>query len=129
MYRWYQRDCSKCLCMTTQVFQHHCYEIRLCRQFPCSYYKQECTQCCASCVNTRVLQSVWELHLITSGRCTGAGVSDVWVGTNPSSHFCNPQSLGWNSAADPFHSLIWRCMWRLWYFAAAEGSDNDCGFM
>ena len=76
-----------------------------------------------------VLQSVWQLHLITRSRCLGAGGSNGWIGTNSSSHSCHPQSLGWSSAADPFQSWTWRYTQRLWYFAAAEVGGNDCNSM
>ena len=56
--------------MTTQVFQYHCYEICWCSQFPSSYYKQECTQCCASCMNTLVYCS-------QSGSCIWSPLADV----------------------------------------------------
>ena len=75
-----------------------------------------------------VLQSVWQLHLITCSRCSGAGGSDVRIGTNPSSHSCHPQFMGSSFIVKLFHSWIWRYTWRLWYFGAAEVGGSDCGF-
>ena len=122
----YQRDCSKCPCMTTQVCQYHYCEICLCSQFPCSYHNQECTHYRASCSSILVYCSQsGSCNLNTHSRCSGPRGSDVWSGTNPSSHSCHPQSLGWSSTADPFRSWIWRYMWRMWHFAAAEVGDND----
>jgi len=76
----------------------------------------------------RVLQSVWQLQLITCSRCSGAGGSDVRIGTKPSSLSCHPQFIGLSSVVPPFHSWTWRYTRRQWYFAAAEVGGSDCGF-
>ena len=75
-----------------------------------------------------VLQSVWQLHLITHSRCSGAGGSDDQIGTNPFSHSCHPQFIGSSFIVEFFHSWTWRYTQRLWYFAAAEVGGSECGF-
>ena len=49
---------------------YHCHEICLCNQFPCSYHKQECIQCCASCMSILGCYSQF-------GSCIWLPVTDV----------------------------------------------------
>lgn len=117
-----RKDCSKYACTTIQVCHYH---YRKMLQWPHAVVH---SMLCFLHEHLSVLQSVWQLHLITCSRCSGARGSDVCNGTNPSLHSCHPQSLGLSSAVDPFHSWTWRYTRRLWFFAAAEVGGNDWGF-
>ena len=56
-------------------------------------------------LHLKVLQSDWQLHLMTLQSFPGTGGNVVLTGTNPSPHLSQPQSIGQRSSVrkDPLY--------------------------
>ena len=78
-------------------------------------------------VHLVLLQSVWQVHLMTHNSFWRAGGRSVWRGTSPSSLSRHPHSVARRLHADLAHSWTRRYTHRLWYFAASEVGGKLCG--
>ena len=76
----------------------------LCSRIPCSCHAGEHFTSCFRHVHLKVLQSVWQLHLMILKSSSGAGGKSVCTGISFSSQFSQPHSNG--SRSYTFHSCI-----------------------
>jgi len=101
------------------MFQFYWHEICLC---PLQLPQVEVhSMLCFLHDHLSVVQSVWQLHLISRNRCSGAGGGTYPLHTPAIPGLC----LGWSSAAYAFHFWTWKYIWRLWFLVVV---GKDCRY-